>query len=267
MSKRLDEVKYTGCTRVFSLVVLIDMPSKRPQFVTGQIYHIFNRGVEKRKIFLHTSDFFRFIFCLYELNDKRLVKMRDRIEERQERKRYTGATRVSTSKREPLVEVIVFCLMPNHYHLVLRQLVDGGVSLFMKKLADSYVGYFNLKYNRKGLGSLFQSRFKAVHIKDDRQLIALINYIFTNPVELVEKDWKKIGVKNSEKAIEFLRSYRWSSFLDYIGIPNFPSVTKRDFIMEFFGGSDKIEESVKDWIIYKTKFNKDFEEIKNIIIE
>jgi len=69
------------------------MPSRRPQFVNGEFYHIFNRGVEKRKIFLYTSDFFRFISCLYELNDEKLIKMRDRIEER--RKKHTGETRAS----------------------------------------------------------------------------------------------------------------------------------------------------------------------------
>lgn len=240
------------------------MPSKRPQFVTGEFYHIFNRGVEKRKIFLQTSDLFRFISCLYELNDKRLVKMRDRIEERRAKK-YTGRTRAI--KREPLVEVIVFCLMPNHYHLVLRQLVDGGVSLFMKKLADSYVGYFNLKYDRRGMGSLFQGRFKAVHIKDDKQLTNLICYIFTNPVELLEKDWKELGIGSPKKVIKFLESYRWSSFLDYIGLPNFPSVTKRDFIMELFGGPAKIKEAVESWILYKTELKKGFEKIKDIILE
>ena len=243
------------------------MPSKRPQFITGQFYHIFNRGVEKRKIFLQTSDFFRFIFCLYELNDKKLIKMRDRIEERQERRegRYTGSTRVS--KKESLVEVIAFCLMPNHYHLVLRQLVDGGVSLFMKKLANSYTGYFNEKYSRKGMGVLFQGRFKAVHVKDDRQLTVLIPYIFTNPVELMEESWKEGETKNPEKAIKFLESYRWSSFLDYIGVSNFPSVTKRDFIMEFFGSPSKIKEFVENWILYKTEFKKDFEKIKDIVLE
>ena len=240
------------------------MPSKRPQFITGQFYHVFNRGVEKRNIFQQVSDYFRFIFCLYELNDKKLIKMRDRISERKKRK-YTGATRVSD--REDLVEVIVFCFMPNHYHLILRQLVDGGISLFMKKLADSYVGYFNLKHNRIGMGSLFQGRFKAVHVKDDRQLLALICYIFTNPVELIEKNWKEIGVKDIKKVIQFLESYRWSNYLDCIGIPNFPSVTKRDFIMEFLGGSDGIKKSIKDWILYKTEFKKVFKEIKDLVLE
>src|SRR3989344_9161632 len=183
------------------------MPSKRPQFITGQFYHIFNRGVEKRNIFQQVSDYFRFIFCLYELNDKKLIKMRDRVLERNERK-YTGATRVPG--RETLVEVIIFCLMPNHYHLVLRQLVDGGISLFMKKLSNSYTGYFNEKYKRRGIGSLFQGRFKAVHVENDKQLTALVAYIFTNPIDLINKNWKEEGASDPQKTIKFLKTYRWS---------------------------------------------------------
>jgi putative transposase len=231
---------------------------KRPKFINGEFYHIYNRGVEKRNIFQEVSDYFRFIFCLYELNDKKLIKMRDRILERKARE-HTGATRVSD--REMLVEVIIFCFMPNHYHLVLRQLVDGGISLFMKKLANGYTGYFNEKYSRKGIGALFQGRFKAVHVKDDKQLQALVCYIFTNPVELIERNWKEAGVKDIKKVIQFLESYRWSNYLDYIGVPNFPSVTKRDFITEFFGGPGEIRKSIEDWILYKTElksgFNKD----------
>lgn len=192
--------------------------------------------------------------------------MRDRIKERKERKRkiHTGETGVS---KKPLVEIMVFCLMPNHYHLILRQLVDGGISLFMKKLSNGYTGYFNEKYKRKGIGALFQGCFKAVQVENDRQLMALVYYIFTNPIELVEKNWKEGGVKDLKKAIKFLESYRWSSYLDCIGISNFSSVTKRDFIVEFFGGPDKIKKSIKDWILYKTELRSGFEKIKDLVLE
>ena len=246
------------------------MPSKRPKIVTGEIYHIYNRGVEKRNIFQQISDYFRFIFCLYELNDKNLIVMRDKIRRREEKQKHRGSTPVISTMfdtRESVAEVMIFCLMPNHYHLVVRQLVDGGISLFMKKLGDSYVGYFNEKYNRKGMGSIFQGRYKVVHVETEKQLMALICYIFTNPVEIIERDWKEAGVKNIKKAINFLESYRWSSYLDYIGIKSFPSVTKRDFITEFFGGSDKIKKAVEDWILYKTEFKGGLDKIKNITLE
>lgn len=247
------------------------MPSKRPQFINGEIYHVFNRGVEKRNIFQQISDYFRFVFCLYELNDKNLVVMRSRIKNRKDRNRkrnYRGSTPVTpVIKREPLVEVIAFCLMPNHYHLVLRQLVDNGISLFMQKLGDSYVGYFNQKHDRKGMGSLFQGRFKAVHVKTNNQFINLICYIFTNPVELLEKAWKERGVKNPQKAMKYLGSYRWSSYLDSVGEKNFPSVTQRDFLLKVFGGFNNVKKFVKGWILYKSKLNEGLREVKPLTFE
>ena len=240
------------------------MSSKRPQFVNGEIYHIVNRAIEGRNLFQQISDYFRFIFCLYELNDKNLVIMCNRIKERRERKNR-GST--PATQREPLVEIIAFWLMPNHYHLVLRQLVDNGISLFIKKLADSYVGYFNLKYDRKGRGSIFQGRFKAVHVKTSDQLINLICYIFTNPVELLEKTWKEAGVKNPEQAMKYLESYRWSSYLDCIGKSSFPSVTQRGFLMKVFGGPDNIKKFVEGWILYKAEGRKGYDKIKSLILE
>lgn len=243
------------------------MPSKRPQFVNGEIYHIVNRDVEGRNLFQQISDYFRFIYCLYELNDKNLVRMEKRIKQRKKRKKERGSTPPHSRSREPLVEIIAFCLMPNHYHLTVRQLVDGGISLFMKKLGDSYVGYFNIKHDRKGRGSIFQGRFKAVHVKTNDQLINLICYIFTNPVELLEKTWKEIGVKNPEQAINYLESYQWSSYLDCIGKPNFPSVTQRDFLTKVFGSPENIKKFVKGWILYKTELRKGYDEIKTLILE
>ena len=247
------------------------MSYKHPKFITGEYYHIFNRGVEKRKTFLNVADFFRFIFSLYELNDKNMVVMRERIKERKSRNsknKYIGETSVFINKKkEPLVEVVAFCLMLNHYHLILRQLVDGGISLFMKKLSNSYTGYFNEKYKRKGIGSLFQGRFKAVHIENDRQLTALVAYVFTNPIELVEKNWKEGLVKDPSRASQFLKTYRWSSYLDCIGISNFPSVTKRDFITEFFGSPEKIQEFIESRILYKTELKKVFDGVRDLILE
>ena len=245
------------------------MPSRRPQFVNNEFYHIFNRGVEKRTIFHQISDYFRFIFCLYELNDKNLVKMRDRIRERRARRerKNTGRTRVIQRKRESLVEIIAFCLMPNHYHLVLRQLVNRGISLFMKKLGDSYVGYFNEKYDRKGMGSLFQGRFQAVYIRNEDQFRYLICYIFTNPVELLERNWKEAGLKDPQKALKFLEEYRWSSYLDCIGKENFPSVTKREFLMEIFGSPANVKENVKDWLLDRTELKKSLAAIEDLLLD
>ncbi len=242
------------------------MATKQPQFVNGEIYHIVNRGVEKRNIFQQTSDYFRFVFCLYECNDKNPVVMRERIN-RREKKNYIGDTYVilKEGERVLLVEILAFCLMPNHFHLVLRQLTDGGISLFMKKLGDAYVGYFNKKHERERMGSLFQGTFKAVLIKTNDQFMNVICYVFTNPIELIEKTWKETGVKYPKKAIRYLESYQWYSYLDCIGKKNFPSVTQRDFLFKVFRGSNNIKKFVEKWILYKSELNKSLREISSLI--
>lgn len=235
------------------------MPTLTREFIIGDIYHLFNRGVEKRQIFMDESDRFRFVFCLYECNDANFVIMRNRINDRLFRKNYIGDTYVNLpafqTKREMLVEIIAFVLMPNHYHLIVRPLVEGGVSLFMKKLSNSYTGYFNDKYERKGMGALFQGAFKAVRVEGDGQFLHLAEYLFANPVEIIDPEWKDRGAQDIKKAIEFVNNYKWSSYFDSIGIDNFPSVTARDFLWQVFGGKDGISagpqnvgQYVEEWI-------------------
>jgi len=151
--------------------------------------------------------------------------------------------------------------MPNHLHLLLKQTKDNGISKFMQKVGTGYANYFNKKYNR--MGHLFQGRFRAVHIKDDEQLKNIFVYVHANPISLIEPNWKEKGIRNPEKAIKFLETYKWSSYLDYIGKKNFPSVSRRKFISEVMGGSDDCKESVNDWIKYKNQI-QDFD---NMLLE
>ena len=239
--------------------------AQRLQFFNGEFYHIVNRAIEGKNLFRQIADYFRFIFCLYELNDKNMVRMSFRINQRKNRKDKRG--QAPSNFREPLVEILAVCLMPTHHHLVVRQLVDSGISLFMKKLGDSYVGYFNKRYKRKGRGSIFQGHFKAVHIKTQNQFMNVICYVFTNPVELLEKNWKEEGVKNPQKAIKHIEFYKWSSYPDCIGKKNFPSVTKREFLLEVFGGPENLKQSVEGWILYKARLKKAFDADINLFIE
>lgn len=128
----------------------------------------------------------------------------------------------------------------------------------MHKLGTGYGGYFNRKYGRQG--HLTQKRFTAVHIKTEEQLKIVFVYIHTNPISLIEPKWKELGIKNSEKAIEFIENYKWSSYRDYIGKKNFPSVTDREFLLKIMGGEKSCKEFVNDWIKYKGEI-REFAEI------
>jgi len=231
------------------------MPYRREQFVNGEIYHIVVRGIDENLIFKETDDYYRGIFSIYEFNNSKPGEISKRRREIQAAKKKLGGERVSFfDKRDKLVEVLAFCLMPNHIHLLMKQLKDGGITKFMRKFGAGYGGYFNRKYNRKGY--VFQNRFSAVHIRNDNQLKTVFVYIHTNPTALLEPKWKEAGIKNSEKVIKFLESYKWSSYLDYIGGKNFPSVTNREFILKIMNNERECKEFVDSWIKYKGKIKK-----------
>ena len=150
--------------------------------------------------------------------------------------------------RDKFVEILVFAFMPNHIHLLVRQLKDDGISQFMQKVGGGYAGYFNRKYKRKG--HLF-NQFRAIHISTDKQLRNVFVYIHSNPISLIEPGWKENGIKNTNKVIKFLKNYKWSSYRDYIGKKGFPSVTSRDFLLEAIGGADKCRQAIESWASYK----------------
>lgn len=232
------------------------MSYKRPQLVSNEIYHVVSRAVGDTVVFEAEKDFYRGIFSIYEFNNKNPVNIWERRRERAVEKRRFGLTSLTSQERDMFVEVLAFSFMPNHLHLLLRQLKDSGITQFMKKVNGGYAKYFNDKYNRKG--HLF-SRFRVVHIKTDEQLKNTFTYVHTNLISLIEPGWKERGVKNPQKVIKFLESNNRHSYLDYLGKKNFPYVTQRDFLLEEMGGVEGCREAVENWIMYKKKI-KDFDD-------
>lgn len=219
------------------------------KFVTDSFYHIYNRGVDKRKIFMTDEDYVRFIHSLYEFNDKHFALPYNRIFAKRNNRNY----------HKPLVKIICFCLMPNHFHLILQQLVDGGVTQFMRKLGTGYSMYFNLKYKRSG--ALFQGKFKAKIVETDEYLLLLSRYVHLNPLELVLPDWKEKNSEELKSVWYFLQTYRWSSFLDYIGINNFPFVIQKDFLLGYFQDPLQYKKFVEDFLV------KDTLKIEELLLE
>ena len=204
---------------------------------------------------MNDQDYWRGIFSLYEFNDSKPVIIRGR---RESRKKYLnkavgvgqiGQSPALTSSRDKLVSILAFVFMPNHIHLLLRQEKEGGISRFLQKLNTGHAKYFNEKYKR--VGPLFQGRFKAVHIENNEYLKTIFVYIHTNPLAIIEPGWKEKGISDAKKSKEFLEDYRWSSYLDYLGWDNFPSVTQRDFLEQVFDNKEEIRSFVDGWIGYK----------------
>jgi len=234
------------------------MPYRKQQFVNGEIYHIVLRGIDDNLIFKDINDYYRGIFSIYEFNNSKPVSIKERRKIRANIKKIQAARGPSSGaevdERDKLVEILAFCFMPNHAHLLVRQLKDEGITKFMSKVGTGYGGYFNRKYNRKGY--VFQNRFLAVHIEDDNQLKTVFVYIHTNSISLIEPKWKEIGIKNPEETIKFLENYKWSSYPDYISKKNFPSVTDRDFLLKIMNDEQGCREFVEYWIRYKGKIKE-----------
>ena len=221
------------------------MPIRKTQLVNGEFYHIINRGIDKRKIFLDDKDYFRFINSLLVFNDKGSTQWHSSSFWQQK----GSSCLVDYKSKNPLIEICAFALMENHFHLLVRQLSEGGIVAFMNKLGG-YSAFFNKKYERTG--SLFEGRYKIKLIKTDEQLKNTFVYIHTNPVEIVEARWKDWRVENSQEAIEFLENkYRWSSYWDYLDKENFPSLISQDFFLKLFGGKEDVKRQIDSWILFK----------------
>lgn len=223
------------------------------------LIHTLNRGVDKRKIFLDDQDRFRFIHDLYEFNNQEPAS---NIWWNFNRPSDPSdiVSHYNKSKRKLVVDIHTFCLMPNHYHLLLSSRVKGGISLFMRKLNVGYAKYFNQKYKRTG--ALFEGRYKSVPITEEAHFIHIPYYIHLNPLDLCTPEWRKQKVADPVKAINFLENYRWSSYLDYIGKQNFPSVTNRSFLTKFFQGKKNYHKETINWIK-----EMDHSELKKLTLE
>ena len=241
---------------------------KKPQFINDGIYHSYNRGVEKRDIFLDKQDYFRFIHDLFEFNDQapagKFSQFSQAQKQQSEEKQQSEVRLPIIKPRKFLVEILAFCLMPNHYHLLLKQKSEGGIVQFMQKLGTGYTNYFNKKYKR--VGGLFQGSFKAIGVVKQNYLNYLLYYIHFNPLDLFEPGWRIGKINNDQKAIEFLDSYRWSSHLDYLDKKNFPSVTQREFMLKILGGEENYQQSIENWL-KEIATQKDNERFKIVSLE
>jgi len=215
--------------------------------VNDQFYHVFNRGIEHQPVFTDrreynraflTLDFYRFVNPSLKLSKALLLETKVR-EEFFHRLRQEG---------KKLVEIVSYCLMPNHFHFLLKQRLNDGISRFISNFANSYTRYFNTKHKR--IGPIFQGVFKAVRIENDEQLIHVSRYIHLNPVvSFIVKE-------------ELLDTYPWSSLPEYLTDPK-KGVCDKEVILEQFSSKVEYRKFVHDQIDYARRL----EAIKHLILE
>ena len=197
-----------------------------------ELYHALNRGVDGRDIFLDDHDRARFVHNLYEFNDAApILNVKHRLKNKDLRNPYF-------KERELIVDIHGWVLMNNHYHLILSERVENGISLFLRKLNVGYANYFNEKYQRKG--TLFQGRTKKILIDREAHFLYILHYLHLNPLDYLSgaEEWRirsKKGIQSVNEVFDFLGSYRWSSYLDYSGKKNFPSVVAMSFFKDSLG--------------------------------
>ncbi|MEK7572424.1 MAG: transposase [Patescibacteria group bacterium] len=212
-------------------------------FVTGEYYHIYNRGIDKRIIFKSDKDYERFMMLLYLANSNESFRL-DEILNRQ-KKRLKEV--MVLEKGEPLISIGAWCLMSNHFHLLVKQEVDGGITKFMRKLGVGYSMFFNIKYERAGalFGGLFKSKLIGV---DDNYMIQLFGYIHINPLEIKFPDWKDKINKSSSNMKKFLESYQYSSYLDYVGEDRVErNILKPESFPDYFEDTKSFQDFVENY--------------------
>lgn len=214
--------------------------SRNFSFSVGEFYHLYNRGTDKRLVFLNDTDRIRFIKLLYLCNSRKNFVFRDIP---------IGST-YGYERGETLVDVGAYCLMPNHFHFLIREKVEGGASLFMQKLSTAYSAYFNKKHKRTG--SLFEGRFKATHADSDEYLKYLFSYIHLNPVKIIDPKWKENGIIDREKAKQYLTNYPYSSYLDYMGKERAEGkILERSSFPEYFEDIKEFSQTIDEWLSFK----------------
>jgi REP element-mobilizing transposase RayT len=182
----------------------IPMAIRKHPFVVGEFYHLYNRGVERRKLFIDRADYEHMMFLLYICNSQKSIKLRD-----------LGKT---FERGETIVDIGAYCLMPNHLHLLTREKQEEGISLYMRKVMTAYSMYFNKKYTRTG--TLFEGVFKSTHCGDDRYLKYLYSYIHLNPAKIIDKNWRESKNKERAKLTEYVFNYKYSSLQEYLYKPH-----------------------------------------------
>lgn len=230
----------------------MNMAHRKVNLMPGEYFHVYNRGNSKQKIFLDDEDKDRFMKLMYLSNSNQNINFRDQIVD-------AKINAWSFEKGRNIVSIGAWVLMPNHFHIYIISPEpispepgsgeESNIASFMRKLCGSYVKYFNKKYHRTG--SLFEGRFKAVHIEDDVQAKYLFSYIHLNPIKLIQKDWKENGIKNKSEVIDFLKEYRYSSYLDYLGFNRDEGLLlNRGAFPNYFQTKDKLEKEIFEWLSY-----------------
>jgi len=214
--------------------------SRNFELSVGEFYHIYNHGNGDRNVFLNDSDRWRFIKLLYLANSTKQNHFDD----------ISFGQEFDINRDELVTFIGAYCLLDNHYHFLVKEKGEGGISKFIQKLSTGYTMYFNIKYHKRG--SLFEGRFRAKHLDDDSYLKYIFSYIHLNPVKMIDKNWKENGLKNLPKTQKFLEEYKFSSYPDYLYDNRLiGKILNKEAFPMYFSDKKEIKEEMFDWLNYE----------------
>lgn len=195
-------------------------------FAEGEIYHIYNRGANKCEVFFDDLDRERFIADMLLMNS---TTHQLNVGYRFVRNSFLlngESAGYAPDEGTCLVDIAAFVLMPNHFHLLVKQRVDGGISAFMQKFGTAYTMYFNRRHSRSGV--LFQGVFASKIISTDAYFEEIPFYIHGNPLKLAGQ------LQSVDADMGYLASYKWSSFCDYLGVERYGHLLRKDMLQDYF---------------------------------
>ena len=224
------------------------MPGRNIPLVTGEIYHIVNRGIASQPTFLNKRNYHRAIETLFyyqyinfPVKYSRFLSLSTDLREQ--------ISKELIRKKQHFIKILAYCLMPNHFHLILEQYVDRGISKFMSNFTNSYTRYFNTRNERDG--PLFKDKFKAIRIETDEQLLHVSRYIHLNPYTAY-----------IIKTLRELEDYPYSSFPEYIGKIS-AEICSKDYIL----GNFKDKSAYKKFVLDQAEYQRELGKIKHLILE
>ncbi len=221
------------------------MPRRSTVIATNEIYHVYNRSIAKEQIFKDRICLRRSLEILeYYRLPQRLSLSKFKQLSKELREQFF----IDLERKSPLVEIYAFALMPNHFHLLVKQLKENGINKFVSNFQNSYAKYYNLKNNRDG--SLFKNQFKVKWIESDEQFLHTSRYIHLNPV------------KSFLISFEQLELYPWTSYPSYM-TNNTRFFIQTDFILGMFSSRDKYKKFIENQADYQEKMSL----IEHIMIE
>lgn len=220
---------------------------RKVPLVTNHIYHIFNRGVNKGDIFFSEKDYKHFLSAAkHYLTKNSKYSYEKPFISHNEPGSLASLALPALQVGEPKIEILAYCLMPNHFHFLVKQAADKGIASYMQRFVNSYVHYVNIKYKR--VGPLFQGRFKGVLIESDEQFLHVSRYIHLNPL--------------ASGLVSDLKNFPWSSYSSYIGNEE-DGLSNPELVLKNFKTKGDYEKFVLDQIDYA----KSLEDMKHHILD